>query len=37
MALAVYRTFVQDINPNITFDRQKTKDLREKARNATSR
>lgn len=34
MALAVYRTFVQEVNPNITFDEQKTKDLREKARNA---
>ena len=32
MALAIYRSVVQEVRPNIAFDEQKTKTLREKAR-----
>ena len=33
MALAIYRSVVQEVSPNIAFDEQKTKTLRERARN----
>ena len=33
MALAIYRSVVQEVRPNIAFDEQKTKTLRERARN----